>query len=314
MDKRLALEQEIPSLVEKRAVRQVPPAKQFLGFLSSFFHTPKKAVGEWRPIINLKPLNKFVRPKRFRMETPNNSRCVTNTSLGNVIRPKGCVSTCSHPPSALPIPTIPVSGAHLRVHCSSLRSIDLAKSVYQGCAGSCITSPAREHNDFYVSRRLVDSGKIKKRDCSEFEGHLYVDEESRLPHQREKVPTSPIPGNYLPGSGHRSTQRHSCPTRERIASLRKCVKQFLSTQAAPARAWLKLLGYMASLVDLVPWCRLRMRPLQMHLLAHYRPKTDPISLLVPIDKVIYMYPHLWWWLREQNIRCGQSFPRGILRS
>ncbi|XP_038046762.1 uncharacterized protein LOC119720969 [Patiria miniata] len=98
------------------------------------------------------------------------------------------------------------------------------------------------------------------------------------------------------------------PTGERVTSLLKCVKLFLSVQVAPARAWLKLLGFMASLVDLVPWCRLRMRPLQMHLLAHYRPKTDPISLLVSIDDVIR--PHLRWWLLEQNIRCGRSFPRG----
>ena len=73
------------------------------------------------------------------------------------------------------------------------------------------------------------------------------------------------------------------PTKECVDNLRKCVKLFLSIRAAPARAWLKLRGFMASLVDMVLWCRLRMRPLQMHLLAHYRPKTDPISLLVPVD-------------------------------
>jgi hypothetical protein len=37
--------------------------------MSTFFLVPKKEVGEWHPILNLKPLNRFIRPQRFRMET-----------------------------------------------------------------------------------------------------------------------------------------------------------------------------------------------------------------------------------------------------
>ena len=97
------------------------------------------------------------------------------------------------------------------------------------------------------------------------------------------------------------------PTKERIDNLQICVKLFLSIRAAPAQGWLKLLGFMASLVDVVLWCGLRMRPLQMHLLAHYRPKADLISLLVPVARNISQ--HLQWWLQDQNTRSGQSFPR-----
>ena len=38
------------------------------GFYSTFFLTTKES-GEWRPILNLKPLNQFICPHRFRMET-----------------------------------------------------------------------------------------------------------------------------------------------------------------------------------------------------------------------------------------------------
>jgi hypothetical protein len=68
-EKRLALEKEISSLLEKQAVRLVADAEQFQGFLSMFFLTPKKGTMEWRPISNLKLLNRFIRPRRFRMET-----------------------------------------------------------------------------------------------------------------------------------------------------------------------------------------------------------------------------------------------------
>jgi hypothetical protein len=41
----------------------LPPVRR-----RSFFLTEKKT-GDWRPIINLKPLNQFIRPVRFRMES-----------------------------------------------------------------------------------------------------------------------------------------------------------------------------------------------------------------------------------------------------
>ena len=65
-DQRLALEEEINALLQKRAIY---PDPQGILFRSSFFLTPKKP-DSWRAILNLKPLNKlFVRPKKFRMET-----------------------------------------------------------------------------------------------------------------------------------------------------------------------------------------------------------------------------------------------------
>lgn len=37
--------------------------------MSTFFLVPKKEVDALRPILNLKPLNKYIRPRRFRMES-----------------------------------------------------------------------------------------------------------------------------------------------------------------------------------------------------------------------------------------------------
>ena len=67
--KRRALEGEISSLLLKRAIRVVPDQGTRTGFMSTFFLVPKKEADAWRPILNLKPLNRFIRPKRFRMET-----------------------------------------------------------------------------------------------------------------------------------------------------------------------------------------------------------------------------------------------------
>ena len=48
---------EVAALLEQKAVRVVSDGSQ--GFVSSVFFIPKKS-GGFRPIINLKPLNRFV--------------------------------------------------------------------------------------------------------------------------------------------------------------------------------------------------------------------------------------------------------------
>ena len=61
---------EVRQLVAKQAVRVVTPrqADATLGFYSKLFCVLKSS-GNWRPIINLKPMNKFVVKQRFKMET-----------------------------------------------------------------------------------------------------------------------------------------------------------------------------------------------------------------------------------------------------
>ena len=59
---------------------------------------------------------------------------------------------------------------------------------------------------------------------------------------------------------------------------------------------------MASLVDIVPWCRMHMRPLQLYLLYHYHPRKDVITKLVPVNDMIR-------WLLRQNLLYGTSFPQ-----
>ncbi|VDH93661.1 Hypothetical predicted protein [Mytilus galloprovincialis] len=49
------------------------------------------------------------------------------------------------------------------------------------------------------------------------------------------------------------------------------IQIFLNSQTVEARVMLRLLGLMASCIDLVPWARLHMRPLQLYLLAWWRP-------------------------------------------
>lgn len=55
------------------------------------------------------------------------------------------------------------------------------------------------------------------------------------------------------------------PTEERVRNLIECASMLMNAHTAPAMVWLKVLGLMASMVDLVPWCRYNMRPIQIYL-------------------------------------------------
>jgi hypothetical protein len=56
---------EVTSLLKKEAITEVIDGSE--GFVCSFFCIPKKGNG-FRPIVNLKPLNKFIVYEHFKME------------------------------------------------------------------------------------------------------------------------------------------------------------------------------------------------------------------------------------------------------
>ena len=62
------MEKAIEDLIQKGAVAQVlPEADQFISTL--FLVEKENGSEEFRPVINLRPLNRFVRTESFRMES-----------------------------------------------------------------------------------------------------------------------------------------------------------------------------------------------------------------------------------------------------
>ena len=74
----VVIRNEINLMLKKGVIRIVSKsvANKKLGVYSRMFCVPKPGVDQWRPIINLKPLNKYINKEKFRMDTLKDVRSV----------------------------------------------------------------------------------------------------------------------------------------------------------------------------------------------------------------------------------------------
>ena len=88
----------------------------------------------------------------------------------------------------------------------------------------------------------------------------------------------------------------------------------IRTQAAiTACRFLQLLGFMATTTAVVQHALLFMRPLQLYLLAHWRPGVNGIDESMPIKHPLRL--HLLWWCKtEEGVPFQRSPPQATLTS
>ena len=304
--KRTSLEEEILGLVIKRAIHIVPPENSQILYRSSFFLAPKKP-NLWRPILNLKPLNKrFIKPKRFRMETlatiiPTLTQGMWATSID---LKDAYLHIPIHPDyqhylafrykhvdyefEALPFGLATAPRVFTRVTRSVLAYLRRQGiTLFAYLDDWLILAPSEaecSHSTSFVIQVLQDLGWVINL------------EKSNLQPSQNVV--------YL-GAHLDFCQGVASPTQERIVSLCQTTTQLLSTPSPRARLWLRLLGLAASLVEILPYCRLQMRPIQFYLLRHFKPSLHPLSLRVSVSDEVR--PFLLWWTEPSNLSKGRPF-------
>ena len=94
------------------------------------------------------------------------------------------------------------------------------------------------------------------------------------------------------------------PTEHRIIKIQNVGKSLSSKPVSKAKDWQQFLGLLASLMDLVPFCRMQMRPLQLHLRKSFRPKTHRQNKMVPLTQP--MEERIQAWITRPNLSQGKG--------
>ena len=287
-------------MLSKRAVEIV--TDQSPGFYSRLFLV-EKSTGGWRPVIDLSPLNRFVRQTRFTMETA--------CSVLDSIRENDFMLSVDLKDAYFQIPIHQSSRKYLR--------FILDGTVYQFralCFGlstapqvftrvfTLVSAWAHSHgirlmrylDDWLVlassrSQLLQDRDRLLEF-CRDLGIVVNFEKSDLEPKQRMK---------YL-GMLIDTVAGRVFPADSRISRFREAANQFLSRQEQVAQRWQVVIGHLSSLEKLVPHGRLHLRSLQWRLKESWSQATDPPSFPVSLTQEVRQ--DLAWWLDDRNLLRG----------
>ena len=299
----LSIQNEIRDLISKEAVVQINDFPNLC--LSPIFVIPKSS-GDLRMILNLKKINLFIPPQHFRMET-----------LSVIL------------PQLTPLDwaaTIDLKDAYLHVpiHQDSHRLLGFS---FQDRTYHYKVLPFGLRDSPWVFTRLVatvvahlrlqgirifyylDDWLVVASSQDLLVSHLRLTLEvtQRLGFLINWKKSSLVPQRLPCYLGARLDIPHllARPQDHRITALQSLVQELVSSGSAPASLWQKFLGHLASLVDLVPNCRLLMRPLQLHFQQFFNQFFDPVSLLIPLPLNVKLL--ILQWVSMDRLLEGKPF-------
>lgn len=294
--------EEIHSLQAKNAIEVVPQANAQAGFYSMLFLVPKKD-GTLRPVINLRPLNAYIKVRHFKMETLR--------SVIRFVKPGDWLASLDLKDAYLHVPIRPSHRQYLRFAfqgvCYQFKVLPFGLNTAP-MVWTKVLAPIMEilHLEgIYISPYLDD---------------LLIRDTSRLGLSRalhrcidvlldggfvinitksELIPTQDL--IYVGGRFRTDLGIVTLP-QDRFPALQKAVAKFKPGHQVQALLFQQLLGQMASMLDVIPWARFHMRPLQSYLKRHWLQGVDPQSTKILISRELHIA--LLWWTRRKNIFKG----------
>ena len=294
---------EVLELLEKEAIETVPSHEERDGFYCTFFVVPKKGSPDLRPILNLKPLNAFIQTTHFKME---NIR-----TIKKALQPRDYVATVDLRDAYMHVAMFKDHRKFLRFKIAGQAyqfrvlpfGLATAPRVFTKMMAPLVAHARLQGIHIYP---YLDDWLLRHQDPDQLQS-MVVWVLNMLAHHGlvvnvQKSKLTPSQEVVFIG-GHFQTVPHvvSLP-QDRIDSLVIRVREFISRPVNTARQCLVLLGTMNACTEVVQYARLHMRPIQLYLLYHWRPKTQPLNMPIPISQIIL--PHLEWWLNPVNLQKG----------
>ena len=285
------LAEEVNNLLQKRAVEEIIPESP--GFYSRIFLVPKKN-GKLRLIIDLSTLNHYVLTQSFRMETQKKVR--------NSIHPKDWAFSLDLTDAYLHVLIHPMSRKYLRFTLNNkifqFRALPFGLSTSPFVFTQLMTAIASHlhtkaislfpYLDDWLSRNQNRRLLLQHR---QFIIHLIS--ALGLIINQDKSDLIPSQDFVFIGMEFHTLQNVVRVPKDRVPPLLQLINFFLQLKTVTARQFLSFLGKLNAAADYVELGRLHLGPLQMSLLAQWRPHKLPLSHPIKISHNICH--HLTWW-------------------
>lgn len=257
------LQEEIHSLLTKRAICVVPPERCQSGFYSRYFLVPKRGGTGIRPILDLRALNKYLRTYKFRM--------LTHASLLRMLRQNDWFTSVDLKDAYFHVPIYPPHRKYLRFAfqgvCYEYRvlpfGLSLSPRVFVRCTEAAI-APLRKQgirlatylDDWLLLARSKEEAIVQTHTLIK---HL-VDLGFMI--NPEKSVLSPVQKIIFLGLSLDSVSLTARLSAVRVKAFRACLSRFNLHGSVTFRLCLRLLGLMASAILVVRLGRLYMRDFQ----------------------------------------------------
>lgn len=298
------ISEEVLSLLEKNAIEPVPSDQIGQGFYSTFFLVPKKD-GGFRPILNLRVLNTYLKVPHFKMETLR--------SIVRAIDPGDWALSLDLKDAYLHVAMFPADRKFLRFCWQGQHYQFKAMPFGLAIAPRIFTKLMAVIGSYLRKRQIqvfmyLDDWLIKSQDRTlllrQLEETLQLIQNLGLIVNVQKSNMNPSQVVLYLGSVFNTRRGLVLPSEERFQKIVEEIATISEMKCVVAQKVLRLLGLMASVIDLTPFARLHMRPIQFYLLSFWRPHKDSLMQSIPVKDTLLH--HLEWWRQAENIFQGVS--------
>ena len=223
-------------------------------------------------------------------------------SMANITGFTGCILPHSDKPQEQTLSQVLPRYKSISISSPSFWSLHKPKSLHQGTeAGTGICSRTWSSAPHVSGRLAPQPNSYQKSRCQTL---WLIRVCSRLGWIVNVAKSQLIPTQTLVYLGIHidSHMGKAWPAEKRISKWLALAQEFLVLQAPPANLWLQVLGHLVSLEKLVPFGRIRIRPLQWQLKRHWKQESDLFVAQVPLD--LSSNQSLVWWTTPGNLRQG----------
>ena len=295
------IKEEIQSMLAKGAIEDC--SGETPGFYSLLFLRPKPGQNKWRPIIDLKPLNRQIDLKKFTMETAK--------SVMSTLKRGMWTTSVDLKDAYFHVPMHKNHRKYLRFRTSHGHyefsalpfGLSTAPSVFtrvvKAVAAYARTKGVRIIT--YLDDWLIYhyNPEVLKRQTKWV---VQLLESLGFIPNMDKSELTPTQHPVYVGIQFDLESGRAYPAKHRVEQLLLMLRPVLIYKSRSAKYWQKVIGHLVSIEKLVFRGRTHLRPFQWNLNFHWRQRLDNPQQQVPVSPDV-----VWeakWWMEEENLYKG----------